>query len=526
MKNRIRMMWMIARRELMDQLRDWRILGPMATLVLVFPFLMGFFTRVAVNFINQYGATLVSERFGPFMLMVAGFFPVTVSLVVALEAFVGEKERGSMEPLLSSPITDAEIYLGKLVAGSIVPLIAGYLSIFIYLFLLYRNGDQIPDVGLIIQVCVLNAVQAILMVSVAIVISTQSTSVRAANLLSSFIILPVGILIQGESYLIFWGSNDVLWVAVIGISILTSLFIRLGLSHFQREKLLGREIDVLDFKWLSRTFWLEFSGGQSVPAFIRFIFRRKPDWFAPDLAPVNLGLALLEDLRGIRAWYRVELPKTFKKIRPAIIISSLVGVAAMLGTFFYVDANLPQKQVTPMQLREVAVSIGAASPEVAPQDQANQLDAFQDLLTTPGLFVHNTRSALLISVLGFFSFGLVGYLGFMLNLGLVGGFMAVFRLIDLSPLLVFAAGILPHGIFEIPGLTLAVAAMLYATVRLVTPEQNHTIGEVFIGAIADWLKIFVAVCIPLFLLAAIVEANITPIILLELFGRLNIMPNG
>ena len=36
-------------------------------------------------------------------------------------------------------------------------------------------------------------------------------------------------------------------------------------------------------------------------------------------------------------------------------------------------------------------------------------------------------------------------------------------------------------------------------------------GEVFISAMADWTKIFIAVCLPLFLVAALIEANITPI---------------
>ena len=47
------------------------------------------------------------------LLMVVGFFPISVSLVIALESFVGEKERHSLEPLLSSPLTDAELYLGN-----------------------------------------------------------------------------------------------------------------------------------------------------------------------------------------------------------------------------------------------------------------------------------------------------------------------------------------------------------------------------------------------------------------------------
>ncbi|MCZ7671251.1 MAG: hypothetical protein M5U34_31010 [Chloroflexi bacterium] len=36
--------------------------------------------------------------------------------IIALEVFVGEKERKSLEPLLATPLTDAQLYLGKMVA--------------------------------------------------------------------------------------------------------------------------------------------------------------------------------------------------------------------------------------------------------------------------------------------------------------------------------------------------------------------------------------------------------------------------
>jgi uncharacterized membrane protein SpoIIM required for sporulation len=40
----------------------------------------------------------------------------------------------------------------------------------------------------------------------------------------------------------------------------------------------------------------------------------------------------------------------------------------------------------------------------------------------------------------------------------------------------------------------------------------------FVHAVADWIKIFVLVVLPLLLVAAFVEANITPRIVTLLFG--------
>ena len=118
-----------------------------------------------------------------------------------------------------------------------------------------------PSPMVMVQLFLLTTAHATLMVSAAIVISVQSTSVKAANLLASFIVIPVAILMQGEAVLLFWGNEQVLWLAMAGVMILSLLLIRVGIAHFQREYLLGREIDVINLRWIWRTFWANFIGG-------------------------------------------------------------------------------------------------------------------------------------------------------------------------------------------------------------------------------------------------------------------------
>ncbi|MBI4731767.1 MAG: ABC transporter permease subunit [Chloroflexi bacterium] len=106
-----RIVWLVAWRELRDQLRDWRIIIPMVILTVVLPFLANAGAQAAINFTAKYDTPLIAERLVPFLMLVVGFFPITVSLVIALEAFVGEKERGTIEPLLVSPLKDWQIYM-------------------------------------------------------------------------------------------------------------------------------------------------------------------------------------------------------------------------------------------------------------------------------------------------------------------------------------------------------------------------------------------------------------------------------
>jgi hypothetical protein len=58
--------------------------------------------------------------------------------------------------------------------------------------------------------------------------------------------------------------------------------------------------------------------------------------------------------------------------------------------------------------------------------------------------------------------------------------------------------------------------VLYGAVLLVTPRAQRSLGEVVIEAIADWMKIFLGLVLPLLAIAAVVEAWITPGLLLTL----------
>jgi ABC-type Na+ efflux pump permease subunit len=121
----------ILRREVRDQFRDWRIIFPIIGLTLVFPFIMNWTAQQMLDFTQEYGATVIADRMVPFLLMVVGFFPISISLVIALESFVGEKERSSIEPLLNTPLKDWQLYLGKLISSTIPPLVSSYLGMIV-----------------------------------------------------------------------------------------------------------------------------------------------------------------------------------------------------------------------------------------------------------------------------------------------------------------------------------------------------------------------------------------------------------
>jgi uncharacterized membrane protein SpoIIM required for sporulation/ABC-type transport system involved in multi-copper enzyme maturation permease subunit len=463
--------WMVAQREFLDQFRDWRIVVPMFVLVTLFPFIADDTTRQAVNFMNRFGGDLILDHLIPFVVLVIGFFPLSFTLVVALESFVGEKERGTIEPLLSSPIEDTHMYLGKLLVGIATPLVFSYASIVIYLILVSHRNVQFPSPYMLALIFLLTFAHAVLMVSSAIIISVQATSIRAANLLASFVVVPVAFLLQGETVLIFWGNEDVLWYAIVGVTLLAILLVRLGLSHFRREYLLGREIDTINFRWIGRTFRDRFRGQAG----------------------------------SIVEWYRTELPITLRQLRQPLMIVIALGVIAGIVSYMWVVTNVPTYiDLTPERVDQFKTFIA---------DNLTNLDSLGERLPAPVLFYHNARTTVAFLLLGLVSFGTLGLTLFIGNIALVGGVLGAAHLVGYSPLLAFAAGILPHGIFELTAIFLATAATLRVAAKLVTPQTDKSLGETLLLSLADWFRIFVGIVLPFLAVAAVIEIYLTPVLI-------------
>lgn len=475
MLDEIRPALIITRREIRDQLRDWRIILPIAVLTLIFPFLANFTTRRILDFVQKYGANLLAERFIPFLLMIVGFFPISISLVIALESFAGETERRSIEPLLSSPLTDGQLYLGKLIACIFIPLFASYLGMSVYLLGIYNNTIWRADPMFLLLIILLTAVQALVMVGGAVVISTQTTSVRAANLLASFIIIPVALLIQVESVMMLYSDYRVLWWAVLALGILAVLLIRIGITHLNREELLGHEIDTLRPRWMWSVFIRQFIGSAHSP------------W----------------------DWYRREIPRTLRKMVIPIGWMVLLLVAALvLGAFEVKQLGLTTGMFGLERLKIIDEQI---------LGQFRQLGFFStnSVLT---IWWHNLRAVSIAAVLGSITLGVVGVLILMLPMAIIGFFTGAASLTGLCPLVVLAAFTMPHGLLEIPAIIISGAAILRVGVSFVSPNQRLSIGEGLVISIADWAKITLAVVIPLFLGAAFLEVFVSPQVLIRLLG--------
>jgi len=468
--------FVVAWREIRDMFRDWRIIIPIVGLTVFFPFLMNFTARQVVGYVQQYGANLLATRFIPFLLMIVGFFPITVSLVIALESFAGESERHSIEPLLSSPLTDLQLYLGKLLASLVPPVLASMLGIGVYLVGVNRSvGWNAPPLFLL-QIILLTSVQALVMVSGAVVVSTQTTSVRAANLLSSFIIIPMALLIQGEAVVMLWGSDEILWWIILGEIVISGMLMRAGIAHFNREELLGRELDVLN---------LHRSWG---------VFKN----------------AFIGEARSFKEWISVEVWKTLKKTAIPLAFSLLLlPVGLWVGFYLSEKLNISPALLNLKQIMDMNAGIASGLRESG--------------FISPGavlyIWLHNLRVVLLATLAGVFSFGVFGIFILLAPLALMGFLAQMATTAGIDRWNFLAAFSLPHGFLEFPAIIITCALIMRVGATMVTPAQDQSISDSWLRALADWLKIVLVLVVPLFLVAAIVEVYVTPYTISFFLGR-------
>lgn len=543
----------ITRREVRDSFRDWRIMAPIVLLTLCFPALANIASAAFINLFDDYGADgeTLAEAFLPLMPMIVGFFPVSISLVIALETFVGEKERRSLEPLLSTPLTNTELYAGKVLAATLPPLFAAYLGISIYLGGLILGAQQWrPAPILILMILALTTVQAIVMVTGAVVISSQTTSTRAANLLASVIILPMSLLVIFESIVMVQPDRrHVLWWVIVGLVVVIVLLVRTGARIFNREELLGRAVDALDLKWAGRVFWDQVRGitheerdayenrGVPLPK-----SQGPLHWYRRSVFPVfgrlgkslmAIGMALLVVFMG--GWYLSSVyTLPLDREAPATTPDPIAAFDRAVETRLFTESETPYTVPTPpanttdsdsvdlFAVWDAALRDGAGTEytvEPPPWEYSDErlLNNLRDLWETAsrdpaviGLALgQNLRVLALAFILGLFTFGVLSTIIVILPFGILGYIFGNIAANGIS-VLPFIMAVVPHGIAEIPAILIAGALIMYAGSATTGEMDKMTVGEVWLRAIADAVKLYFAIVVPLLIIAATLEVLVTP----------------
>lgn len=468
----------VARREMRDNLTDWRMLFPVLILTFVVPTVILSAALYAIRFVGDSGSV---ARLIPFGLLLSGFLPASFSLITALESFVGEKERNTLESLLAMPMSDGELYLGKLIAALLPPLGSALLAMATYGFWFKLSASaeiqRLVQSQLMWLMVVMIATKAVAMVAGAVIISSHTTTVRAANLLASFVLVPMSVVVQLEALVIIAQKPFLLWNIFWALLAIALMLVRTGMNSFNREEILSREHAGFNLRRIGWTF-------------TRFFNSYHPAGIPPERYEGSFSL---------RRFYLREFPALLHEYRAPLVVSF---VAVMTGLVFGIFAfGEYQAAWLDAALRNNLGNAPAPSAGMALQIAAN-----------------NVRVAVFSNLFSLFCFGILAFLvpaAAFAQIGYVASWSAAH---GQSPLLFALAYVAPHGLIELPTFILSAALGIRLGAAVLYAPRGFSIGQNILWSLANMAKIFLFVVLPLTILGATIEGLLTPLVVRALYG--------
>ena len=177
-------------------------------------------------------------------LMYFLLLPAIIPLAIAVYSIVGEKEQTTLEPLLATPISDLELFLGKALASVIPALAINWIAFGVFLGATRLFVGSVPLQTLtapwLASIFGLSPFLALFSVGVTMLVSSRASDARAAYQFSSFAILP------GLIPLIIYSSQktlvDLKLVVIEGGVLLVACIVVLyfAIRVFRREEILTR----------------------------------------------------------------------------------------------------------------------------------------------------------------------------------------------------------------------------------------------------------------------------------------------
>ena len=257
--------WVIAVKEWREILRDFYVLGILvflpltmvATLVLLIYFYLSFFLnnldkiqvmlanmpRAYIEGLSGYSdlqkiAILPIKIIGlPFFLLI----PLLISGIITSDSFAGERERNTLESLLSAPIRPWELLLGKMMTPFFPALLVTWVSFALLTWAVsllinpHFPAPVFPDLIWVLAMVLLVPLFLAGTVLAEIIISLRASSVKAASALNMLLSLPVlfFMLLQSSGFVLF-STRTFFWLVLLLAALDLGLFLR-GLRIFQRS---------------------------------------------------------------------------------------------------------------------------------------------------------------------------------------------------------------------------------------------------------------------------------------------------
>ena len=144
-------------------------------------------------------------------------FPATLAASQAADAFAGERERGTLDTLMSTPLEDSDIFVGKVGAAVCIGVVMSIVSMLsaVVVALAFGRLSVFPSPLLFVGVILGATVTSMVTAGVGALVSRSVPVARSAQQISFMI----SIVFVGLSINMLSGLAGMTWLAVIGLGI-------------------------------------------------------------------------------------------------------------------------------------------------------------------------------------------------------------------------------------------------------------------------------------------------------------------
>ncbi|MGD0803314.1 MAG: ABC transporter permease subunit [Candidatus Bathyarchaeia archaeon] len=195
-----------------------------------------------IQLIGQPSGVSELNQILPVTSLIVLLIPSVVTALLASTSVVIEKNNRSLEPLLASPITDAELLLGKCLAAFVPAMVVSYgtLAVLIGAIDALTIGALgyalLPTPSMAYQVALIPLV-GLLGTFISLLVSTKIKDVRAAQQVSTFAVLPI---LAFAAFISGIYAVDPLYqiMAIIILAVAVVFMARVTIRRFSRESIL------------------------------------------------------------------------------------------------------------------------------------------------------------------------------------------------------------------------------------------------------------------------------------------------
>lgn len=181
--------------------------------------------------------------FAPFFLVI----PLMASSVIASDSFAGEKERKTIEALLATPLSDSELFFGKILVSFVPSMIVTFVSFLIYAltvdilsFPLFQGRILLPNLNWILLIFGLAPTMALASIGLTVMISAKVKGFREAQQISVVLLIPIfGMVLAQVTGAIIFGPLIISSLLAILATVDVIVF-KIATTVFQREEILSK----------------------------------------------------------------------------------------------------------------------------------------------------------------------------------------------------------------------------------------------------------------------------------------------